>query len=66
MTKQKFLDMGYKQLYYTKDSMDTLYKKFPNGNMWIIQFNSEVSNEAVGMVYLIKEQVNGIFKDFID
>lgn len=61
VNKNKFLEMGYEVLETVGEEMDTLYKKFDNGNMWIVQFNEAVQEDAVGMIYLTDRQVEEIF-----
>lgn len=57
MDKQAFLDMDY-QIVKNSDEheLDTLFKVFESGNMWIVQFNEEFQNEPIGKVYLTKQQ----------
>lgn len=62
MTKQQYKDMKYKELKNNSDDeIDTMYKRFDNGNMWIVQFNEEYQEDEIGKVYLTKEQVDKIF-----
>lgn len=49
--------MEYKQLKTEDDQMDTVYKKFEDGGIWIAQFNEKVQEDEVGSVLLTKKQV---------
>ncbi|WCK57172.1 hypothetical protein PP175_28710 (plasmid) [Aneurinibacillus sp. Ricciae_BoGa-3] len=59
MTKERYMSMGYKEV--EGGEFDTIYKQFDNGNMYIVQFNEEVQKDAIGLVYLTKEQANKLF-----
>ena len=61
MEKEEYLNMGYKQLKINdSEEIETLYKKFDNGNVWIVQFNEEFSKDEIGKVYLTKEQIQDL------
>lgn len=53
--KEKFLGMGYIELEDKEDDVSTLYKKFQNGNMRIVQFEDGVEDSGTG-IYLTKNQ----------
>lgn len=63
LTKEEYKKAEYIQL-TTEDSeeVDTMYKRFDNGNMWIVQFNEKVGAQPIGMVYLTNHQVEKLFK----
>ena len=60
--KQEYLKMGYVVL-GEHEGIFTLYKRFENGNAWIVQFNEERLIEPIGMLYLSKDQFDALVKD---
>lgn len=53
--KEKFLGMGYIELEDKGNDVSTLYKKFENGNMRIMQFEDGVDDSGTG-IHLTKNQ----------
>lgn len=58
--KQYWVDLGYQESISDKE-LNTLYKKFEDGGMYIVQFNESVSEEEIGLVYLSKNQLQHLF-----
>jgi len=60
MKKAKWLEMSYQQV--DGGEIDTLYKRFENGNTRIVQFNEEEKADEIGVIYLTKEQTEKLFQ----
>ncbi|MBM7598287.1 hypothetical protein JOC34_000644 [Virgibacillus halotolerans] len=63
MRKEDLLRKNYKQVAYKGrgEDVDTVYKRFDNGNMRIVQYDKEIIGGGFREAFLNKDQVSQIF-----
>jgi len=63
MKKKEFINMGYKQLNnYNDECVDTIYKKFESGRIFIVQFSEDNKEKQTGIVYVMEKQLKELLK----